>query len=95
MRGSKGTTYIVTRDGCCCPDRTKRGVACYHEMAVRQLCAEYRELKARAAAGGRVRPSTALMQAIRWPEPAKHCRDCGKATKHDLCADCLFGTVAA
>ena len=98
VRGSKGTVYVVTRDGCCCLDRTKRGVACYHEMAVRQLCAEYRELKARAASGERVRPSSALLAAIRWPEKPEAkagCKECGAPTDFDVCSGCFFGQVAA
>ena len=91
VQGSGGRVYQVGSTGCTCPDATSRQVTCKHELAVRQLCAEYRQLKAAAQRGERVRPSTALLQAIRWPEPANHCRDCGKATKHDLCADCWLG----
>ena len=94
VRGNRGITYIVTKDGCCCPDRTRRGATCYHEMAVRQLCAEYRALKAATERGERVRPSTALLRAIRWPEKPKAkagCQQCGAVTDFDLCSGCFFG----
>ena len=74
---------------------------CKHRIAARELCRQYRELKAAAARGERVRPSTALLSAIRWPEKPKAseptgCKECGAATKHDLCANCLLiGQVAA
>ena len=71
VRGSKGVTYTVTKEACGCLDFVRRGVDCKHRRAARRLCAEYRELKAKAAAGERVRPSTALLQAIRWPDRPK------------------------
>ena len=98
VRGSEGVVYVVTKTSCGCKDFTQRGVEwCKHRLAAKALCAEYRALKAKAAAGERVRPSSALLAAIRWPEkPAPTgCRDCGRPTTQGLCSDCLFGTVAA
>ena len=98
VRGSKGVTYTVTRDACGCMDYLRRGGAtdCKHRIAARRLCQEYRELKAKAAAGERVRPSTALLRAIRWPEkPKAGCRECGAPTDFDVCSGCFFGQVAA
>ena len=98
VQGSGANVYRVTRDGCTCPDRQKRGQPCKHEIAVRSLCGEYRAWKAKAEQGETIRPSTALLQAIRWPEKPKptSCRDCGTLTRQDLCANCLLiGPVAA
>ena len=98
VKGSRGITYIVTKDtGCSCPDRQYRGASCCHELAVRQLCAEYRAWKAKAEQGERIRPSSVLLQALRWPEAPKTaaCRECGKSTSQGLCADCFLGQVAA
>ena len=98
VRGSRGVTYVVTRDQCGCPDFQRRGTDCKHRLAAKALCAEYRELKVAAERGERVRPSTALLQAIRWPEKPKAnagCTECGAPTDFDLCSACFFGTVAA
>ena len=98
VRGSKGVTYTVTKGACGCLDFVRRGVDCKHRRAARRLCAEYRELKAKAAAGERVRPSTALLQAIRWPDRPKApagCKECGAPTDFDVCSGCFFGQVAA
>ena len=67
---------------------------CKHLLSVKQLCQEYRQLKAATERGERVRPSTALLQAIRWPEKPKAkagCRECGAPTIHDICSGCYFG----
>ena len=80
--------------GCDCPDRQYRGAGCCHELACCQLCAEYRELKAKAERGETVRPSTALLQAIRWPMLKNFntpgCRECGAPTDFDICSGCFF-----
>ena len=93
VKGSGSNVYRVTKDGCTCPDRQKRGQPCKHEIACRQLCAEYRELKAKADQGERIRPSSALLQAIRWPEKPKAtgCKECGAPTDFDVCSGCFFG----
>ncbi len=93
VQGSGSNVYRVTKDGCTCPDRQKRGQPCKHEIACRQLCAEYRELKAKADQGERIRPSSALLQAIRWPEKPKAtgCKECGAPTDFDVCSGCFFG----
>ena len=100
VRGSKGVTYFVTRDQCGCPDFQRRAADCKHRIAAQRLCAEYRRLKAAAQRGERVRPSTALLQAIRWPERPKAteptgCKECGAPTDFDICSGCFFGRVAA
>ena len=95
VKGSRGITYTVTRESCGCPDFTQRGVECKHRLAARRLCAEYRELKAKAERGERIRPSTALLQAIRWPTKATGCKECGAPTDFDLCSGCFFGQKAA
>ena len=95
VQGSGANVYRVTRDGCTCPDRQKRGQPCKYEIACRQLCAEYRDLKAKAEQGERVRPSTALLRAIRWPVKEVGCKECGAPTDFDLCSGCFFGQVAA
>ena len=94
VTGSKGTTYRVTKAGCECPDAVKRQRDCYHTLAVKQLCAEYHRLKLAAELGERVKPSAALVAAIRWPEKPSGCRDCGKPTSQGLCADCFTGMAA-
>ena len=104
IKGSGNVSYTVTKTSCGCKDFTQRGVEWYkHRLAAKTLCAEYRRLKAAAQCGLRVRPSTALLQAIRWPEKpkAEACRDCGRplnpivGAQYDLCADCfLLGTAA-
>ena len=98
VKGSNSVTYTVTKDACGCPDFVRRGVDCKHRIAAQQLCAEYRQLKAAAQRGERVRPSTALLQAIRWPEKPKAkvgCKECGAPTDFDVCSGCFFGQVAA
>ena len=98
VRGSKGVTYTVTKDACGCLDFVRRGVDCKHRIAARWLCTEFRLLKELAQRGERVRPSTALLQAIRWPELPKAnavCRECGAPTDFDICSGCFFGQVAA
>ena len=106
VKGSKGVTYTVTKDQCGCPDFTRRGVDCKHRIASRLLCEEYRALKATAQRGERIRPSSALLQAIRWPTLARDsetlahakvsgCRDCGAPTDFDQCSGCFFGQPVA
>ncbi len=95
VRGSKGETYKVTHESCTCPDFTRRGVECKHRIACRQLCQEYRELKAKAKAGETVRPSRHLLQALRWPVKKAGCRECGAPTDFDICSGCFFGQRAA
>ena len=95
VTGSRGTTYRITKAGCECPGAVSRQRDCYHTLAVKQLCAEYHRLKLAAEFGERVRPSTALIQAIRWPEtPKGTCRECGRPTSQGLCADCFIGVAA-
>ena len=96
LRGS--SEYKVTKAGCTCPDFQLRQADCKHMLAVKVLCGEYHELKAKAEQGERVRPSSALLQALRWPvkQPkATGCRECGAATDFDVCSGCFFGQVAA
>ena len=100
VQGSGSNVYRVTKDGCTCPDRQKRGLPCKHEIAVRSLCGEYWAWKAKAEQGETIRPSTALLQAIRWPERPKAteptgCKECGAPTDFDICSGCFFGQVAA
>ncbi len=95
VRGSKGETYKVTHESCECPDFQKRQVECKHRIACRQLCQEYRELKAKAAAGETIRPSRHLLQALRWPVKKAGCRECGAPTDFDICSGCFFGQQAA
>ena len=64
VRGSRGVSYIVTREGCSCPDRQYRGAGCCHELAVKQLCDEFRACRAAAERGERIRPSRHLLQAL-------------------------------
>ncbi len=93
VQGSGSNVYRVTKDGCTCPDRQKRGQPCKHEIAVRSLCSEYRAWNAKAEQGERIRPSSALLQAIRWPEKpeATGCQECGAPTDFDVCSGCFFG----
>jgi hypothetical protein len=95
--GSRGITYTVTKDQCGCPDFTRRGVECKHRQAVKALCDEYKVCKAAAQRGETIRPSTALLQAVRWPEKPKAtgCKECGAPTDFDICSGCFFGQVAA
>ncbi len=95
VRGSKGETYTVTHTTCTCKDFERRGVDCKHRIACRLLCEEYRELKAKAAAGETIRPSRHLLQALRWPVKQAGCRECGAVTDFDVCSGCFFGQVAA
>ena len=98
VRGSQGVTYTVTKDACGCKDFQRRGGDCKHRLAAKALCAEFRQLKAAAERGERVRPSSALLAAIRWPERPKAkagCRECGAPTDFDICSGCFFGQVAA
>ena len=109
VRGSKGETYKVTHEACACPDFTRRGIECKHRLACRELCRQYRELKAAAQRGETVRPSRHLLQALRWPVKAdvistdnvanvgnvSGCCECGRPTSQDLCADCFFGQKVA
>ena len=104
VRGSRGTTYRVTSAGCECPDAAQRGRPCKHEIAVQSLCGEYRAWQVKAGQGERIRPSSALLQALRWPTKAAApagCRDCGRplnpivGAQSSLCADCFLGLVAA
>ena len=97
VRGSEGVVYVVTKTSCGCKDFTQRGVElCKHRLAAKALCAEYRQLKAAVERGERVRPSSALLAAIRWPEKpkAEACRDCGRPTTQGLCADCFLQVAA-
>ena len=93
VQGSGSNVYRVTKDGCTCPDRQKRGLPCKHEIAVKLLCGEYRAWKAKAGQGERIRPSSALLQAIWWPEKPKttECQGCGAPTDFDFCSGCFFG----
>ena len=95
LRGS--SEYKVTKAGCTCPDNQQRQVACKHMLAVKALCEEFKACKAAAQRGETIRPSTALLQAIRWPEKPKAtgCKECGAPTDFDLCSGCFFGQVAA
>ena len=93
VQGSGSNVYRVTKDGCTCPDATGRGAVCKHELAVRTLCQEYRRLKAAAARGEVVRPTSALIQALDWQFKPAPCRTCGRPTVHDECADCFLGHV--
>ena len=95
VRGTKGETYKVTHESCTCPDFQRRGVECKHRLACRELCRQYRELKAKAAAGETVRPSRHLLQALRWPTKAAGCKQCGAPTNFDICSGCFFGQAAA
>ena len=89
LRGS--SEYAVTKDGCTCPDHQQRQVACKHMLAVKALCDEYKACKAAARRGERIRPSAALLRALRWPTKAAGCKDCGAPTGFDVCSGCYFG----
>ncbi len=95
VRGSKGETYTVTHTTCTCKDFERRGVDCKHRISARLLCEEYRACKAAAQRGERIRPSSALLQALRWPVKKAGCRECGAPTDFDVCSGCFFGQVAA
>ena len=95
VRGSKGETYKVTHEACTCPDFQRRGVDCKHRLACRELCRQYRELKAKAAAGETIRPSYTLLRALRWPVKKAGCRECAAPTDFDICSGCFFGQRAA
>ena len=76
---------------------------CKHILATKALCREYHALKAKAEQGETVKPSAALVAALRWPEcpapvrPAAsgRCTDCGAPAPKDLCADCFLGSPPA
>ncbi len=95
VQGSGTNVYRVTKDGCTCPDAAQRGRPCKHEIAVQSLCGEYRAWQVKAGQGERIRPSSALLQALRWPVKETGCGECGAPTDFDLCSGCFFGTVAA
>ena len=98
VQGSGSNVYRVTKDGCTCPDAAKRGRPCKHEIAVKSLCGEYRAWQVKAGQGERIRPSSALLQALRWPTKAAApagCRECGAPTGFDVCSRCYFGQAAA
>ncbi len=83
----KTGTYTVTRDGCTCKDaETRDRTGCYHALAVRQLCEEFKALKAASERGERVKPSWALINAVRWQASA--------ATAPARDQSELFGTAA-
>ena len=101
VHATNSEIYTVTHESCECPDFTRRGIECKHRLACRELCRQYRELKAAAQRGEKVRPSRHLLQALRWPvkktggqgvqfAPHTGCRECGRPTQQDLCSDCLF-----
>ena len=102
VQGKTGT-YVVTREGCGCKDHLHRGGDCYHILAVKRLCAEYHALKAKAEQGETVKPSAALLAALRWPDrpapvrPAAsgRCTDSGAPAPRDVCASCFLGHVPA
>ena len=99
VKGSKGAVYTVTRDGCCCPDRTKRGQACKHELSVKALCEMFREHRSEAKASGKTRIPAALARALANATPATAakagCTVCGAPTDFPECSGCFFGQVAA
>lgn len=64
VRGSKGETYVVTREACSCLDFVSRGVDCKHRLAAKELCSLYRECAKQARETGRVTIPPALMRAI-------------------------------
>lgn len=65
--GSRGDTYTVTKQGCNCPNSLSRDARyCYHAVAVKAACAEYRMIAAQARNGETVRPSVALLKALGW-----------------------------
>lgn len=64
VRGSGKASYRVSRDGCTCPDFTKRAVECKHIIAVRGLCGAYRVVRAQAKRTGRCRLPSALGRAL-------------------------------
>ena len=96
VRGSGDALYKVTSDGCTCPDFAKRGPGCKHEIAVRRLCAMYREHRSEARATGRTRMPAALAKALAnaTPLPSHPCRECGAPTIHDVCSGCFFQAAA-
>ncbi len=101
VKGSGSNVYRVTKDGCCCPDRTKRGQACKHELAVKALCEMFREHRAEAKASGKTRMPAALARALANATPATApaakagCTVCSAPTDFDICSGCFFGQVAA
>ena len=95
VRGSEGTVYRVTRDGCDCSDFVNRGVECKHRIAARLLCDEFKACKAAAQRGETIRPSYTLLRALRWPVKKAGCRECGAPTDFDVCSGCFFGQRGA
>jgi hypothetical protein len=97
VKGSGSNVYRVTSAGCTCPDAAQRGRPCKHEIAVQSLCGEYRAWQVKAGQGERIHPSSALLQALRWPTKAaapavaQGCRECGAPTGFDVCSGCYFG----
>lgn len=67
VHGRTGT-YTVRKDsGCDCPDAFNRdALNCYHAVAVKAVCAEYRHLAKLARQGQTVRPSVTLLRALGW-----------------------------
>ena len=96
VKGSGDNIYRVTKDGCICPDRQKRGPGCKHELAVKALCEMYREHRSEARATGRTRMPAALAKALAnaTPVPAHPCRECSAPTIHDVCSGCFFQAAA-
>jgi len=54
VKGSGKATYQVNRDGCTCPDFTRRGGPCKHQLSVKAICTGIRLLREQAAQTGRV-----------------------------------------
>lgn len=58
VKGNRETTYVVSHEGCCCPDAQKRDPkGCWHALCVRWLCDGYRQHRARQA------PLSAILMA--------------------------------
>ena len=89
--------HMADCHACTCKDFERRQTECKHRIAARLLCEEFKACKAAAQRGETLRPSSALLQAIRWPEKPKAtgCRECGAPTDFNICSGCFFGQRAA
>ncbi len=67
VKGSGKAQYLVTKQGCPCPDYTQRGEQvglCKHLLAVKALCQVYRACREEARTTGRTRLPANLAKAL-------------------------------